>query len=65
MQVRNLMVLSREDGQGFLCATMAATERDALTAVAGAPIKPDYTAGAAVHRELPAPVALANQASSS
>ena len=35
--------------------------RDALTAVAGAPIKPDDTAGAAFTVELPAPVPLANQ----
>jgi hypothetical protein len=62
VQVRNLMVLSREEGDGFLSATLTAAGRDSLTAVSGAPIKPDYTAGKALTVQLPAPVPLANQA---
>ena len=61
VQVRNLMVLTREEGEGFLSATMSVAGRDSLTAVSGTPIKPDYTAGAAFTVELPAPVPLANQ----
>ena len=39
VQVRNLMILSREDGVGYVSASMVAEERDALTAVAGHPFK--------------------------
>ena len=46
VQVRNLMILSREDGVGYLSASIVAQERDALTAVAGRPFKPDDTEGA-------------------
>ena len=38
------MILSREDGSGYLSASIVAQERDAMTAVAGAPIKPRRTA---------------------
>jgi hypothetical protein len=58
VQVRNLMVLSREDGQGFVSATLAATDQDSLTSVAGVPIKPDYTPGEPFTVSLGGPVAL-------
>ena len=58
VQVRNLMILSREDGVGYLSASIVAQERDALTAVSGEPIKPDGTPGAALEVTLPNPVGL-------
>ncbi len=57
VQVRNLMILSREDGSGFLSATLGAQGRDALTSVSGKPIKPDGTDGAAFAVTQPDPVA--------
>jgi hypothetical protein len=59
--VRNLMILSREDGQGFLSATMTARADDALTAVAGAPIKPDSSPGTEFTVSLGSPVPLNDQ----
>jgi hypothetical protein len=45
VQVRNLMVLARENGVGYLSATMTAAERDALVRVTGKPVKVDYAFG--------------------
>lgn len=59
VQVRNLMILSREDGVGYVSASIVAQERDALTAVAGNPYKADGTAGTAFQTTLPNPVGLA------
>jgi hypothetical protein len=60
VQVRNLMVLSREDGTGFLSATLTASDRDALVSVSGKPIKNDYTPGAPFTVTLPNPIGLTN-----
>ena len=59
VQVRNLMILSREDGVGYVSASIVAEERDALTAVAGHPFKLDGSAGAAFETTMPDPVGLA------
>ena len=58
VQVRNLMILSREDGTGYLSASIVAQERDAMIAVAGSPFKPDGTAGTPFTVTLPDPVGL-------
>ena len=59
VQVRNLMILSREDGVGYLSASIVAQERDALTAVAGRPFKADDSEGAPFEVTMPGPVELA------
>jgi hypothetical protein len=58
VQVRNLMILSRGDGEGFLSASIVATDRDALVSVAGTPMKPDNTEGTALQVSMPNPVGL-------
>jgi hypothetical protein len=58
VQVRNLMILSREDGVGYVSASLVAQDRDALTAVAGHPFTTDGTAGTAFETTLPNPVGL-------
>lgn len=46
VQVRNLMVLSRDDGFGWLSATITSGNGDVLSSVAGKPVKADYADGA-------------------
>lgn len=58
VQVRNLMILSSEDGTGYVSASVVAEERDALTAVAGHPFKPDGSPGAEFTTTMADPVAL-------
>jgi hypothetical protein len=58
VQVRNLMILSREDGTGYLSASIVAQERDAMTAVAGKPFTQDDTPGTPFTVTLPDPVGL-------
>lgn len=58
VQVRNLMILSRGDGEGFVSASIVADERDALTAVAGKPFKADGSDGSPFQVTLPDPVGL-------
>lgn len=62
VQVRNLMVLSREEGRGFLSATLTANDQDALTSVAGAPVKADFNPGTPFTVGLASPIPLSNQA---
>lgn len=62
VSVRNLMVLSREDGQGFLGGTLTASQNDALASVAGAPIKDDSSPGTPFTVNLGGPVTLSNSA---
>ena len=59
VQVRNLMVLSREDGVGYLSATITAADRDALVSVVGKPFKADGSDGAPFTVGLRNPVGLA------
>src|SRR6478609_4579438 len=58
VQVRNLMILSREDGSGYLSASIIAQERDAMTAVAGAPITQKDSDGTPFTVTMPDPVGL-------
>lgn len=58
VQVRNLMILSREDGTGYVSASLVATERDALTGITGAPITLEGTPGAPLTTTMPDPVGL-------
>ena len=58
VQVRNLMILSREDGTGYLSASIVTQDRDAMIAVAGKPFTPDGTAGTPFTVTLPDPVGL-------
>jgi len=60
VQIRNLMILSRTQGQGYLSATMSSPERDTLIGISGTPIKPDGTDGAPLTGALPDPIALGN-----
>ena len=61
VHVRNLMVLSKGDGQGFLSATIGSTGgTDVLSAVSGTVIKPDGSDGAALAVTIPEPVAVGN-----
>lgn len=58
VQVRNLMILSRAPGEGFVSATMDSTEPDSLVAVTGTVINPDGSTGAALTATLPNPIAV-------
>lgn len=62
VQVRNLMILSREDGTGYLSASIVAQDRDAMTAVAGYPYKLDGAEGTPFTVTLPNPVGLSEDA---
>ncbi len=62
VQVRNLMILSREDGTGYLSASLIAQERDAMTGVAGYPFTLDQTQGTPFTVTLPNPVGLSENA---
>ena len=58
VQVRNLMILSHGDGEGFLAASIVANDSDTLTGVTGRPIKTSGDAGAEFTATLPKPVEL-------
>ena len=58
VQVRNLMILSRSNGEGFLSASIVASESDALTAVTGNPIKTSGDAGAPFTADVAKPLTL-------
>ncbi|MBA3529652.1 MAG: hypothetical protein H0T91_10175 [Propionibacteriaceae bacterium] len=60
VNIRNLLVLTRTEGQGFLSASLLSSDRDALVAVSGTPIKADGSEGAAFKATVPDPVALGN-----
>lgn len=60
VKVRNLMIISRVEGEGFLSATMVAADRAQLTAVSGKAIKSDGTDGAPLSATIPSSVSLGN-----
>lgn len=62
VSVRNLMVLSREDGVGFINGTLTAAQNDSLTSVSGQPVKPDSAPGAPFQVSGGLPVPLPNGA---
>jgi hypothetical protein len=59
LKVRNLVVISRTEGEGIISATMVSTNADRLTGITVAPQKLDGTVGEAVPADLAAPVDLA------
>jgi hypothetical protein len=58
VKVRNLMILSRTEGEGLLSGTMVATDRNQLTAVGGKAIKSDGSDGAPLTASIPSPITL-------
>ena len=58
VQVRNLMVLSRGNGEGFLSASIVADQSDALTGVTGHPFKTSGDPGAEFTATLAKPLEL-------
>ena len=61
LKVHNLMILSHQEGSGFLSATLTADQPDALTAVSGVALKPDYSVASTLTVSMPGPVAVGNQ----
>ena len=58
VKVRNLMILSRAKGDGFLSATMVAGDRNQLTGISGKAIKADGTDGAPFTGTTPSSITL-------
>lgn len=58
VQIRNLMILSRAAGRGFLSGTFTANGSDTLVSVSGTATKADGSDGAALTVALPSPVAV-------
>ena len=60
VSVRNLLIISRAEGQGVVSATIVTDDRDELTALSGVPIKVDGTEGAPFTATLSQTVSFAN-----
>jgi hypothetical protein len=60
VKVRNLLVLSRADGEGYLSGTFVSQQRNSLTAVSGKAIKIDGTDGAPITATIPQQISLGN-----
>ena len=60
VKVRNLLILSRADGEGYLSGTLVARQRNSLTAVSGKAIKVDGTDGAPITATIPQQISLGN-----
>lgn len=60
LKIRDLKILSREPGQGFLSGSITSSERDAMTGVSGVPIKADGSEGAPFTASVSNPIALGN-----
>lgn len=58
VHVRNLLIISREEGSGILSASIVTTTTDSLTAISGRAIKSDGSPGAPFTATLPTPIAL-------
>jgi hypothetical protein len=56
VNLRNVMVLSRTEGEGFLSASLTASEADSLVSVTGTAMKSDGSEGAPLTVTLPAPI---------
>lgn len=59
LKVRNLLLVSRTPGQGFVSASLISERRDALVGVSGVAILTDRTEGAPLQATLRNPVELA------
>jgi hypothetical protein len=62
VHVRNLAIISHAPGEGILSGSIVTADRDALTAVSGAPLKADGTEGAPFTVTVPNTVSVANGA---
>jgi hypothetical protein len=62
VHIRNLAIISYARGEGILSGSIVTADRDALTAVSGAPLKPDGTEGAPFTVTIPNTVSVANGA---
>ena len=60
IEVRNLMILSRTAGEGFLSASLLTQGSDTLTGVTGYVIKTDGSQGSALTVTLASPIEVAN-----
>jgi hypothetical protein len=60
VKVRNLLILSRTDGEGYLSGTVVSQQRNSLTAVSGKAIKADGTDGAPITATIPQQISLGN-----
>jgi hypothetical protein len=60
IHVRNVMILSRVPGEGYLSASLVSDSTDALLGVTGVAIKADGTEGSPLTVTLPDPVAVGN-----
>jgi hypothetical protein len=60
IHLRNVMVLSRTDGEGYLSASLVSDAPDALLSVTGTVMKADGSDGTPLTVTLPDPVALGN-----
>ncbi|HYP43740.1 MAG TPA: hypothetical protein VEQ66_00895 [Propionibacteriaceae bacterium] len=58
VQIRDLMILSRTKGQGFLSATLTANAQDSLVGVTGSAYKADGSDGSPLTVALTTPVAV-------
>jgi len=58
VKIRNLLIVSRAPGEGFLSGSMTTRGKDALTDVSGVAIKGDGSAGAPIVATLPGPLQL-------
>ncbi len=58
VKVRNLMILSRTEGEGFLSGTLVAKDKNQLSAVSGKAIKSDGSDGAPFTADIPSPINL-------
>lgn len=56
--VRNLLVVSKEPGQGFVSASVMATKSDVLQRITGRAYLPDGSAGTPLTATLPGPLAV-------
>jgi hypothetical protein len=60
VKIRNLLIISRTPGEGYLSGTVVSQERNSLTAVSGKPFKVDGTEGAPITATIPQQISLGN-----
>jgi hypothetical protein len=60
VHVRNLLIISRQPGEGVLSGSIVTAGRDSLTGVSGTPIKVDGSEGVPFTGTIPSTVSLAN-----
>jgi hypothetical protein len=58
VHLRNVMILSRTPGEGFLSASLVSAEPDSLTKVSGTAVKPDGSPGSPLTINLLGPVSI-------